>query len=126
MPTEMTDHSKPSSIDASATAKTDDAKSSRTDSAAKPITQRSSMRRRLLMGLGVLGLVVILVFGVPWIRFVLSTVSTDDAFVNGHVTFVAPRVRGQVARVLVDDNNRVRKGDLLVELDKEPLRDAVG
>jgi membrane fusion protein (multidrug efflux system) len=64
-------------------------------------------------------------YGTPWIRFVLSTVSTDDAFVNGHVTFVAPRVRGQVARVLVDDNNRVHKGDLLVELDKEPFRDAV-
>jgi membrane fusion protein, multidrug efflux system len=65
------------------------------------------------------------VYSVPWIRFVLSTVSTDDAFVNGHVTFVAPRVRGQVARVLVDDNNRVHKGDLLVELDEEPFRDAV-
>jgi membrane fusion protein (multidrug efflux system) len=52
----------------------------------------------------------------------LNTVSTDDAYVNGHVTFVAPRVRGQVARVLVDDNYRVRKGDLLVELDKEPFR----
>ena len=45
--------------------------------------------------------------------------------VNGHVTFVAPRVHGQVSRVLVDDNNRVHKGDLLVELDKEPFRDAV-
>jgi membrane fusion protein, multidrug efflux system len=65
------------------------------------------------------------VYGIPWIRFVLSTVSTDDAFVNGHVTFVAPRVHGQVSRVLVDDNNRVHKGDLLVELDKEPFRDAV-
>jgi len=77
--------------------------------------------------IGVLGAVVIAaaVYGIPWIRFVLSTVSTDDAFVNGHVTFVAPRVRGQVARVLVDDNNRVHKGDLLVELDKEPFRDAV-
>jgi membrane fusion protein, multidrug efflux system len=32
---------------------------------------------------------------------------------------------GQVARVLVDDNNRVHKGDLLIELDKEPFRDAV-
>jgi membrane fusion protein (multidrug efflux system) len=42
--------------------------------------------------------------------------------VNGHVTFVAPRVAGQVARVLVDDNNRVRKGDLLVQLDPEPYR----
>ena len=51
-----------------------------------------------------------------------STVSTDDAYVNGHVTFVAPRVAGQVTRVLVDDNNRVRKGDLLVQLDKEPYQ----
>jgi membrane fusion protein, multidrug efflux system len=42
--------------------------------------------------------------------------------VNGHVTFVAPRVAGQISRVLVDDNNRVRKGDLLAELDKEPYR----
>jgi len=47
----------------------------------------------------------------------LSTVSTDDAYVNGYVTFVAPRVSGQVARVLVDDNNRVKKGHVLVELD---------
>ena len=31
--------------------------------------------------------------------------------VNGHVTFVAPRVAGQVSRVLVDDNMRVKKGD---------------
>jgi membrane fusion protein (multidrug efflux system) len=49
-------------------------------------------------------------------------VSSDDAYVNGHVTLVAPRVASQVARVLVDDNNRVRKGDLLVQLDKEPYQ----
>jgi hypothetical protein len=64
-------------------------------------------------------------FGIPYILLTLNTVSTDDAFVNGHVTFVAARVHGQVSRVLVDDNNRVHKGDLLVELDKEPFRDAV-
>jgi membrane fusion protein (multidrug efflux system) len=50
------------------------------------------------------------------------TVSTDDAYVNGHVTFVAPRVAGQVVRVLVDDNNRVRKGELVVQLDPEPFQ----
>ena len=50
------------------------------------------------------------------------TVSTDDAYVNSYVTFVAPRVPGQVLRVLVDDNNRVKKGDVLVELDPEPYR----
>lgn len=49
-----------------------------------------------------------------------TTISTDDAYVNAHVTFVAPRVEGQVKRVLVDDNDHVSKGDVLVELDKEP------
>ena len=34
---------------------------------------------------------------------------------NGHVTFVAPRVAGQISRVLVDDNNLARKDDLLAE-----------
>ena len=83
-------------------------------------------RRKLLIGaLGVAVLAVLIVFGVPWVEEALSTVSTDDAYVNGHVTFVAPRVAGQIARVLVDDNNRVRKGDLLAALDKEPYRVAV-
>ena len=90
-----------------------------------PAGQRFTWRRKLLLGVFGAAVIAATVYGIPWIRFVLSTVSTDDAFVNGHVTFVAPRVHGQVSRVLVDDNNRVHKGDLLVELDKEPFRDAV-
>jgi membrane fusion protein (multidrug efflux system) len=134
MPTEMTEHSsEPSSVAAPAIAKAGaavdrDGKLGQADpvsTPAPPAKQRFTRRRKLLIG--VLGAVVIAaaVYGIPWIRFVLSTVSTDDAFVNGHVTFVAARVRGQVSRVLVDDNNRVHKGDILVELDKEPFRDAV-
>jgi membrane fusion protein, multidrug efflux system len=93
---------------------------------ATPVKGRSGSRRRLLLAAaGVVVLAAALIFGVPWVRFTLNTVSTDDAYVNGHVTFVAARVSGQVARVLVDDNNRVRKGDLLAELDKEPFEDAV-
>lgn len=91
-----------------------------------PAHHRPRWKRTLLGGmLAAVGIAVIWVYGVPWIELTLNTVSTDDAFVNGHVTFVAPRVRGQVARVLVDDDNRVRKGDLLVQLDKEPFEDAV-
>jgi membrane fusion protein (multidrug efflux system) len=76
-------------------------------------------------GLAALVLAAIWVFGVPWIRLTLNTVSTDDAYVNGHVTFVAARVSGQIVRVLVDDNNRVHKGDVIAQLDKEPYQDAV-
>jgi membrane fusion protein, multidrug efflux system len=86
-----------------------------------PSGPKPTSKRRLIMGAAaVLGLALLAVFGVPWIMFILTTVSTDDAYVNGHVTFVAARVPGQVSRVLVDDNNRVNKGDLLVELDREP------
>jgi membrane fusion protein (multidrug efflux system) len=95
-------------------------------SSEKQEKQKSSRRKRMLiLGLGGLVLVVAVAFGIPSILEALNTVSTDDAYVNGHVTFVAARVRGQVARVLVDDNNRVHRGDLLVELDKEPYRTAV-
>jgi membrane fusion protein (multidrug efflux system) len=134
MPTEIVENKgNPGSIDAPAKGRAADTtardgKSPQTDLASQPVPpakQGFTRRRKLLFG--VLGAVLIAaaVYGIPWIRFVLSTVSTDDAYVNGHVTFVAPRVHGQVARVLVDDNNRVHKGDLLVELDKEPFRDAV-
>ncbi|HEY0250653.1 MAG TPA: biotin/lipoyl-binding protein, partial [Kofleriaceae bacterium] len=43
--------------------------------------------------------------------------NTDDAQVEGHVSPVASRVTGQVKQVLVQDNQRVKKGDVLVELD---------
>ena len=85
--------------------------------------RRASRRRKLLIavvGAGIL--VLLLVFGIPRIKVALNTVSTDDAYVSGHVTFVAPRVAGQIASVLVDDNNRVRKGELLAELDTEPYK----
>jgi membrane fusion protein, multidrug efflux system len=61
-------------------------------------------------------------FALPQVDAALNTESTDDAYVNGHVTLVAPRVSGQVAKVLVDDNYRVKKGELLVQLDTEPFR----
>ena len=91
-----------------------------------PPDRQSRRRRRLLMGvLGALILAAIGILGIPWIRLTLNTVSTDDAYVNGHVTFVAPRVSGQISRILVDDNYRVRKAELLAELDKEPFQIAV-
>ena len=88
---------------------------------AKPAVGRPGKRRRWLL-LGFLFAILALVVGIPQVLHALNTVSTDDAYVNSYVTFVAPRVAGQVARVLVEDNNRVKKGDVLVELDLEPYR----
>jgi membrane fusion protein (multidrug efflux system) len=74
-----------------------------------------------LLVLGALGY-----YFVPFIVMAFTTVSTDDAYVNGHVTFVAPRVAGKVIDVFVDDNQRVKKGDLLLRIDTEPFEVQVG
>ncbi len=79
-------------------------------------------RKWLLLAAVVAALAVGGHFLVPWVNTALNTVSTEDAYVNGHMTLVAPRVPGQAMKVLVDDNQRVKKGDLLVQLDKEPYQ----
>jgi membrane fusion protein, multidrug efflux system len=82
---------------------------------------RSETRRKWLLAcavvVGACGAAYVVI---PWLFLAWTTVSTDDAYVNGYVTFVAARVPGQVANVLVQDNMRVKKGDVLVRLDKEP------
>jgi membrane fusion protein, multidrug efflux system len=88
----------------------------------KPNAKAPSKRRRILIVAAIVAGIFLLVFGIPRVIRVFNTVSTDDAYVNGYITFVAPRVSGQVARVLVDNNNRVKKGDVLVELDPEPYQ----
>ena len=84
----------------------------------KQTKQPRRWRRVVFITVAVLALLI----AIPRVIHGLHTVSTDDAYVNSYVTFVAPRVAGQVARVLVEDNNRVKKGDVLVELDPEPYR----
>jgi membrane fusion protein (multidrug efflux system) len=60
-------------------------------------------------------------YGIRHIRFVLAHEDTDDAQVEGHISPVLPRVSGYVAKVLVDDNQHVKAGDLLVQIDSHEL-----
>jgi len=43
--------------------------------------------------------------------------STDDAFVDAHIILTSPKIAGRVATVHINDNQDVKKGDLLVEID---------
>ena len=88
----------------------------------QPPTEKTAKRPPWMWIAGGALMILALIEGIPRVVTAVRTVSTDDAYVNGHVTFVAARVPGQVVRVLVDDNNRVHKGDLLVQLDKEPYQ----
>ncbi|CAP55556.1 HlyD family secretion protein [Gluconacetobacter diazotrophicus] len=84
----------------------------------------SPVMRGLFIGGG--AVVVVFIAVVLAIIFVPTRrVWTDDAYVTAHYTVVAPRVSGQVVAVNVTDNQSVKAGQVLVELDPRDYRTAL-
>lgn len=61
--------------------------------------------------------VLLLVLGVMLSINALFFQSTDDAFVEGSMITIAPRVSGQVIKLHIRDNKDVKKGELMLEID---------
>ncbi len=61
-------------------------------------------------------------YGVYWSHTGQFLQSTDDAYVGGDVTVMAPKVSGLIADVVVTDNQTVHAGDLLVKIDDRDFR----
>lgn len=85
-------------------------------SAAKPSTRKRPARRSLIVGAAAL---LAALAGTGYIVMPTSTQTTDNAYIGADATTVAPKVRGLVATVLVQDNQAVRAGDPLVRIDAE-------
>ena len=66
--------------------------------------------------------VLALGLGLRYLFFAMSRVSTDDAFIQGHIVSVSARVDGYITKVHVDDNQWVEKNDLLAELDPQDFQ----
>jgi membrane fusion protein (multidrug efflux system) len=65
-------------------------------------------------------LVIIIVsgwLGIKWLISGRSNIETDNAFIEARIVSISSKVSGTVARVLVDDNQFVKRGDLLLEID---------
>ncbi len=68
--------------------------------------------------------VVVVVLAVGW-YYLATHVTTDDAQIDGHIVAIAPRVGGMVTDVQVDDNQQVKKGTVLVEIDRKDYQIAL-
>ena len=77
--------------------------------------------KRVIVIVTVIALVALGVGGRMWYRS-HNFVETENAYVSGHVTPVSARVPGVVTRVLVEDNQIVKAGDVLAELDPADQR----
>ena len=52
-----------------------------------------------------------------WLFFLKDIESTEDAYVGGNQIMVSGQVAGNVAKINVDNMDKVRAGDILIELD---------
>ena len=81
---------------------------------APPVKEQANPRRRFI----IIGVIALLVLGAIFFYWRSTfTEDTDDAQVDGNLYQVSSRVTGHVVKVYVDDNQQVRAGQLLVEID---------
>ena len=85
-----------------------------------PSRKRAIVRAVLaVVALGAFG------YGYHWWTEARFLQDTDDAYVGGNVTVVAPKVAGYIAKLEVTDNQHVRAGDVLARLDDRDYRAAL-
>jgi len=89
------------------------------------IGSRHSLRRAGLLGVGLAVLIGAAGYGYDWWKIGRFIQSTDDAYVGGDVTDLAPKVSGLIAQIAVTDNQAVHAGDLLVKIDDRDYRAAL-
>ncbi|MFY9856104.1 MAG: HlyD family secretion protein, partial [Terracidiphilus sp.] len=83
--------------------------------------QPQSRRRGIIIA--VIAVLALVAIGLWWHS--TYSESTDDAQVNGHLIQVSARIAGQVAKVYVDENQVVKAGDTIAELDPADYQVAV-
>jgi membrane fusion protein (multidrug efflux system) len=87
----------------------------------EPAEQASTQSKNRTIGfLLCLGAVTIVAAAWGWSRW--SETSTDNAYVRGDVTSLAPKVAGYVTALEVDDNQTVQAGDVLFRIDDRDYR----
>ena len=80
--------------------------------------EKKPQRRKILVLILFCALAVGGALAVFWyLQYASTHISTDDAFVDGHVHVIAPKISGTIRGIMVKDNQRVARGDLLVEID---------
>jgi len=79
-------------------------------------TTTGAKKKRAFLIFGVV-LLADLAVGTAYTNYRRTHIETDDAFIDGNVHAISARVSGMVKSVLVEDNQSVKQGDLLVELD---------
>ncbi|MBV8373764.1 MAG: HlyD family secretion protein [Candidatus Eremiobacteraeota bacterium] len=81
---------------------------------------RTRPRRRVFLIAGAVVIVILaLIFGIPWLTYALGHQGTDDARVDADAVAVTSRISERITQILVDTNQPVHRGQLLIVLDNK-------
>jgi membrane fusion protein (multidrug efflux system) len=90
---------------------------------APPPPPKKKHTRKIVGGIVALIILILVVF--YYFLYIAPYEDTDDAFIDGYTTLIAPRVSGPVTQLLVTDNQWVNQGDLLVQIDPNDYETAL-
>jgi membrane fusion protein, multidrug efflux system len=90
-----------------------------------PKTPKQKKPTRLILAALGVGAIAASGFGYRWWQYASSHQETDNAQVAGHIHQISSRIPGTVTQVLVDDNQLVQPGELLVKLDPRDYQSKV-
>jgi membrane fusion protein (multidrug efflux system) len=77
-------------------------------------------RRAIVFGIVVIVVLVIgFIWGLPWLNYMMAHEGTDDAHVAADVVAVTSKIPERINQILVDTNQPVRRGQLLIVLDNK-------
>jgi membrane fusion protein, multidrug efflux system len=74
-------------------------------------------KHKVKIGVGILAVLLIILGAGAYIFLHLGEESTDDAAIDGRLVTLSPKVSGYVKTLNIDDNQRVKAGDVLLEID---------
>ena len=86
---------------------------------------RQTVRRALLAGVALTAMGGAVWYGHDWWTVGRFIETTDDAYVGGDITVIAPKVPGFIATLAVRDNQPVKAGALLIKLDDRDYQAAL-
>jgi len=58
-----------------------------------------------------------IITGLHFYTHAITYVSTDDAYIEGHSVQISPKVSGNIIKVCIDDNQKIKKGQFIAEID---------